>query len=59
MNKKALREWLKLPDETKKNVFTEISKKTALPAIAIEKDWWVVILSRIREGFSRIRFSKC
>ncbi|MBN2282207.1 MAG: nucleotidyl transferase AbiEii/AbiGii toxin family protein [Candidatus Marinimicrobia bacterium] len=42
MNQKALSEWLKLPDETKKNIFTEISKKTGLPAIAVEKDWWVV-----------------
>jgi len=42
MNQKALSEWLKLPDETKKNIFTEISNKTSLPAVAVEKDWWVV-----------------
>jgi len=42
MNQKSLSEWLRLPDETKKNIFTEISKNTGLPAVAVEKDWWVV-----------------
>jgi len=42
MNQTSLKEWLKLPDETKKNIFSEISTKTGLPAVAIEKDWWVV-----------------
>lgn len=42
MNQDSLKEWLKLPDETKKNIFSEISNKTGLPAVAIEKDWWVV-----------------
>ncbi|MCF8297431.1 MAG: nucleotidyl transferase AbiEii/AbiGii toxin family protein [Saprospiraceae bacterium] len=42
MNKKSLSEWLKLPVETKKNIITEISKKSGLPSMAIEKDWWVV-----------------
>lgn len=42
MNKEALKEWLNLPDETKKNIFTEISKNTGLPVVAVEKDWWVV-----------------
>jgi len=42
MNQKALREWLKLPDGTKKNIFTEISKGVGLPVVAVEKDWWVV-----------------
>ena len=42
MNKKTLDEWLKLHDETKKNIFTEIASKTGLPAVAVEKDWWVV-----------------
>jgi predicted nucleotidyltransferase component of viral defense system len=31
-----------LPDETKRNIFYEISHKTGLPAFAVEKDWWVV-----------------
>ncbi len=42
MNHKALNEWLKLPDDTKKNIFNQISKNTGLPAVAVEKDWWVV-----------------
>ena len=42
MNQIPLKEWLKLPDDTKKNIFSEISTKTGLPAVAIEKDWWVV-----------------
>lgn len=42
MNQKAIDEWQKLSDETKKNVFTEISRNTGLPAVAVEKDWWVV-----------------
>lgn len=42
MNQKALSEWLKLPDSTKQSIFSEVSNKTGLPAIAVEKDWWVV-----------------
>lgn len=42
MNQKALNEWLKLPDSTKQSIFSEVSNKTGLPAIAVEKDWWVV-----------------
>lgn len=42
MNQTSMKEWLKLPDKTKKNIFSEISAKTGLPVAAIEKDWWVV-----------------
>jgi hypothetical protein len=42
MNEVALKEWMKFPDSTKKNIFLEISKKIGLPEAAIEKDWWVV-----------------
>lgn len=42
MNEAALKEWFKLSDETKKNIFGEISNKTGLPPTAVEKDWWVV-----------------
>lgn len=42
MNETSIKEWLKLSDDTKKNIFSEISDKTGLPAVAIEKDWWVV-----------------
>jgi hypothetical protein len=37
-----LKEWLKLSDETKLNIFTETGRNKGLSAIAIEKDWWVV-----------------
>lgn len=42
MDEAALKEWFKLSDETKKNIFEEISNKTGLPPAAVEKDWWVV-----------------
>jgi hypothetical protein len=42
MDEAALKEWFKLTDETKKNIFGEISNKTGLPPAAVEKDWWVV-----------------
>lgn len=42
MNKAYIDEWLKLPDDTKRNIFTEISRQTGLPNVAVEKDWWVV-----------------
>jgi len=42
MNEAAIKEWLKLTDQTKQNIFDEISNKTGLPAAAAEKDWWVV-----------------
>lgn len=34
-------EWLKLTDETKSNIFIDVSNKIGLPPAAIEKDWWV------------------
>lgn len=37
-----LKEWLALPDDTKKNIYTQAGTKIGLPAFAIEKDWWVV-----------------
>ncbi|MBC7389486.1 MAG: restriction endonuclease subunit S [Opitutaceae bacterium] len=37
-----LKEWLKLPDVTKLNIYTETGRRVGLPAVAIEKDWWVV-----------------
>ena len=42
MNQTSIKEWLKLSDDTKKNIFSEISTNTGLPAVAIEKAWWVV-----------------
>ena len=38
----VLKEWMKLTNSTKRNIFLEISKKMGLPEAAIEKDWWVV-----------------
>jgi len=36
-------EWLKLSDNTKKNIFEETAAAIGLPnAAAVEKDWWVV-----------------
>lgn len=37
-----LKDWFRLPAETKLNIFTETGRKLGLPAVAIEKDWWVV-----------------
>ncbi len=37
-----LKAWFQLPDDTKLNVYTETGRKLGLPAVAIEKDWWVV-----------------
>jgi len=35
-----------LPEQTKINVFTETATRKALPAIAIEKDWWATAVLR-------------
>lgn len=37
-----LKEWLPLPDETKRRFYTESGRQVGLSPIAIEKDWWVV-----------------
>lgn len=37
-----IKEWLKLTDETRLNVFTETARDRGLLPFAIEKDWWVV-----------------
>lgn len=42
MNKAAIQEWLKLTDQTRRNIFEETAKAIGLPAAAAEKDWWVV-----------------
>ncbi|MFO7971510.1 MAG: nucleotidyl transferase AbiEii/AbiGii toxin family protein [Desulfobacterales bacterium] len=39
---KALKEWLALPGETKKNIFIEVGNKSGFPPFSVEKDWWVV-----------------
>jgi hypothetical protein len=42
MNEIALKEWFKLTEDNKRNIFSEVAVKMNLPAVAIEKDWWVV-----------------
>lgn len=39
-------EWLKLPDEQKRQVLREASGRTRLATNAIEKDWWVTLALR-------------
>jgi len=33
-----------LPDQTRRNAFIESATRKALPAVAVEKDWWVTIV---------------
>jgi hypothetical protein len=47
MNEIALKEWFKLTEDNKRNIFSEVAVKMNLPAVAIEKDWWVCKNSRI------------
>lgn len=43
MNDMAIAEWLKLSEETRRNIFNETAAQIGLPrASAVEKDWWVV-----------------
>jgi hypothetical protein len=42
MNEIVLKEWFKLTEDNKRNIFSEVAVKMNLPAVAIEKDWWVV-----------------
>jgi hypothetical protein len=35
-----------LPEQTRINVFTETAARKALPAVAVEKDWWVTAVLR-------------
>ncbi|MCL2131453.1 MAG: nucleotidyl transferase AbiEii/AbiGii toxin family protein [Lentimicrobiaceae bacterium] len=41
MNDSALKEWLKLSDVSKLELFSQTSDSVGLPVSAIEKDWWV------------------
>ena len=41
MNNSALKNWLKLSDESKLELFFQVSDRTGLPTDAIEKDWWI------------------
>ena len=35
--------WLKIPEQRRLEILNQASNTTGLPAIAIEKDWWVTI----------------
>ena len=39
MNKKTIQEWLKLTEQTKRNIFAETAKSIGLTDAAVEKDW--------------------
>jgi len=42
-NTNAIKEWLKLTDRNKRNIFEETATRIGLPnASAVEKDWWVM-----------------
>jgi len=43
MNRATLKEWLKLRDSTRLNIFTEAGNSVGLTPAAVEKDWWVTI----------------
>ena len=36
-------EWLKIPKQRKIDILNQVSNRTGLPPIAIEKDWWVTL----------------
>ena len=37
-----LKEWLSISDTTKRNIYQETGRRMGLPAVAVEKDWWMV-----------------
>jgi len=47
MSSIALKEWLGLTDDTRKNIFEQTAINKNLPAQAIEKDWWVTHTLRL------------
>lgn len=42
--------WLKIPEERRIEILNQASNSTGLPAIAIEKDWWVTLV--LKASFS-------
>ena len=42
MNSVILKEWFKLTDQTRRNIFAETAATIGLLDAAVEKDWWVV-----------------
>ena len=47
MSSIALKEWLNLPEDTRKNIFEQTAIYKNLPAQAIEKDWWVTFTLKL------------
>ncbi len=43
MNLVSLKEWHKLTDQTRRNIFAETAASIGLPDAAVEKDWWLVL----------------
>ncbi|MCA0427888.1 MAG: nucleotidyl transferase AbiEii/AbiGii toxin family protein [Bacteroidetes bacterium] len=42
MNKTSIQAWKQLPETTRLNLFEETGMELGIPAMAVEKDWWVV-----------------
>lgn len=38
--------FIELPTQNKINVFAEVAARKAIPAVAVEKDWWVTAVLR-------------
>lgn len=36
--------FISLPEQTRRNAFIETATRKALPAAAVEKDWWVTTI---------------
>jgi hypothetical protein len=42
-----MQEWLKIPYQSKVNIFKQIQDQSKLKPAAVEKDWWVVLTLRL------------
>lgn len=43
MTTEQMKEWFKLTDDNRRNIFEDIARRKSLPEVAaVEKDWWVV-----------------
>lgn len=36
-----MKKWFNIPDETKRNAYTQIAEKIGMAPFAVEKDWWL------------------
>ncbi len=39
-----IKEWFRLPEQRRKEIFNQTSQRAGLPASSIEKDWWVTMV---------------